>query len=53
MGCGGQERKEIGERDLSLSVDFLNYRNQSYRMIQISVAFQFPQRHVDDNDNRC
>lgn len=30
--------------DLSLGVGFLNYRNQSYRMIQIS-ACQFPQRH--------
>lgn len=35
---------EIGLEDFSLSVDFLNCRNQSYRMIQIS-AFQFPQRH--------
>lgn len=35
----------LQEQDLSLSVDSQNYRNQSYRMIQIS-AFQFPQRHI-------
>lgn len=32
-------------QDFSFGVGFLNCRNQSYRMIQIS-AFQFPRRHI-------